>query len=83
MHCLDLIMTALTANFVYPPGPVSAEAFGGLMDLSRVLLDSAQVVRLDSLIVRERGTIGGRRPPPPSSRRSSPVPDRWSPVATR
>jgi hypothetical protein len=29
----------------------------------RGLLDSAQVVRLDSLVVRERGTIGGRRPP--------------------
>jgi hypothetical protein len=33
-------MTALTANFVSPPGPVSAEAFGGLIDLSRVLLRS-------------------------------------------
>ncbi|CAN7663332.1 hypothetical protein LJR130_005148 [Variovorax sp. LjRoot130] len=33
-------MTALTANFVPPPGPVSAEAFGGLIDLSRVLLHS-------------------------------------------
>lgn len=29
----------------------------------RGLLDSAQVIRLDSLVVRERGTIGGRRPP--------------------
>jgi len=35
-----LIMTALTANFVSAPGPVSAEAFGGLIDLSRVLLRS-------------------------------------------
>lgn len=33
-------MTALTANFVSTPGPVSAEAFGGLIDLSRVLLRS-------------------------------------------
>jgi hypothetical protein len=32
---------------------------------ARSLLDSVQVVRLDSLTVRERGTIGGRRPPPP------------------
>lgn len=32
---------------------------------ARGLLDSVQVVRLDSLVVRERGTIGGRRPPPP------------------
>jgi hypothetical protein len=31
---------------------------------ARQLLDSAQVLRLDSLVVRERGTIGGRRPPP-------------------
>ena len=31
---------------------------------ARALLDSVQVVRLDSLVVRERGTIGGRRPPP-------------------
>lgn len=31
---------------------------------ARALLDSIQVVRLDSLVVRERGTIGGRRPPP-------------------
>jgi hypothetical protein len=29
----------------------------------RALLDSAQIVRLDSLVVSERGTIGGRRPP--------------------
>ena len=28
----------------------------------RALLDSAQLVRLDSLIIRERGTINGRRP---------------------
>jgi hypothetical protein len=56
---------------------------------ARGLLDSAQVVRLDSLIVRERGTIGGRRPPPPSPRRSSPdaaslpplAVGRWSPAA--
>ena len=50
---------------------------------ARTLLDSAQVVRLDSLIVRERGTIGGRRPPPPSPRRSSPFAGRWSPIAAR
>lgn len=31
---------------------------------ARGLLDSVQVVRLDSIIVRERGS-GGRRPPPP------------------
>lgn len=31
---------------------------------ARSLLDSAQVVRLDSLVVRERGPAGGRRPPP-------------------
>lgn len=37
---------------------------------ARALLDSAQVVRLDSLVVRERGTIGGRRPPPPARRSS-------------
>ena len=30
---------------------------------ARSLLDSVQVARLDSLTVRERGTIGGRRPP--------------------
>jgi hypothetical protein len=36
---------------------------------ARALLDSTQVVRLDSLVVRERGTIGGRRPPPPAQRR--------------
>ena len=35
---------------------------------ARALLDSAQVLRLDSLVVRERGTIGGRKPPPPTSR---------------
>ena len=29
----------------------------------RALLDSVQLVRLDSLVVRERGTISGRRPP--------------------
>lgn len=43
---------------------------------ARSLLDSVQVTRLDSLTVRERGTIGGRRPPPPDFRR-------WSPVAGR
>ena len=37
---------------------------------ARALLDSAQVVRLDSLVVRERGTIGGRRPTPPGRRAS-------------
>ena len=37
---------------------------------ARALLDTVQVVRLDSLVVRERGTIGGRRPPPVSPRRS-------------
>ena len=31
---------------------------------ARVLLDSVQVVRLDSLVMRERGTGSGRRPPP-------------------
>jgi hypothetical protein len=31
---------------------------------ARAMLDSVQVVALDSLVVRERGTIGGRRPPP-------------------
>ena len=30
---------------------------------ARGMLDSAQVARLDSITVRERGTIGGRRPP--------------------
>ena len=30
---------------------------------ARALLDTIQVARLDSLVVRERGTIGGRRPP--------------------
>ena len=34
---------------------------------ARALLDSTQVIRLDSLVVRERGTIGGRRPPPPGA----------------
>lgn len=38
----------------------------------RGLLDSVQVVRLDSLVVHERGTIGGRRPPPSGSRSSKP-----------
>ena len=36
---------------------------------ARGLLDSIQVARLDSLTVRERGTIGGRRPPPAPLRR--------------
>ena len=49
---------------------------------ARAMLDSAQVVRLDSLVVRERGTIGGRRPPP-TNRRSSPIADRRSPVDSR
>jgi hypothetical protein len=31
---------------------------------ARGLLDSAQVVRLDSLVLLERGMTGGRRPPP-------------------
>ena len=35
---------------------------------ARALLDTVQVTRLDSLVVRERGTIGGRRPPPASPR---------------
>lgn len=48
---------------------------------ARGMLDSAQVVRLDSLVVRERGTIGGRRPPT-TSRRASPVAGRL-PIATR
>jgi len=39
---------------------------------ARGLLDSVQVVRLDSLVVRERGTIGGRRPPPLHLRRFAP-----------
>jgi hypothetical protein len=37
---IDLIMTALSANFISPPGPVSGEAFGGPIDLSRMLLHS-------------------------------------------
>lgn len=40
---------------------------------ARGMLDSLQVVRLDSLTVRERGTIGGRRPPPAAFHRRSPV----------
>lgn len=40
MHRLDLIMTAITANFVSSPGPAPSEAFGGLIDLSRALLRS-------------------------------------------
>ena len=43
---------------------------------ARSLLDTVQVARLDSLTVRERGTIGGRRPPPAPLRR-------WSPIASR
>jgi hypothetical protein len=35
---------------------------------ARGLLDSVQVVRLDSLVLRERGSIGGRRPPPARDR---------------
>lgn len=35
---------------------------------ARSVLDSVQVVRLDSLVLHERGTIGGRRPPPPGKR---------------
>jgi hypothetical protein len=35
-------MVALTANFISSPRPVSAEAFGGLIDLSRMLLHSDQ-----------------------------------------
>lgn len=48
---------------------------------ARTLLDSIQVVRLDSLIVRERGTIGGRRPPPPARRLT--LPGRCPPLAAR
>lgn len=33
-------MTALSANFISPPGPASGEAFGGVIDLSRMLLHS-------------------------------------------
>jgi hypothetical protein len=40
---------------------------------ARAFLDSAQVVRLDSLVVSERGTIGGRRPPRSSPRSSKPA----------
>ena len=47
---------------------------------ARALLDTAQVARLDSLVVRERGTIGGRRPPT-TSRRASPAAGRWPPAA--
>lgn len=32
---------------------------------ARLMLDSVQVVRFDSIAVRERGAIGGRRPPGP------------------
>lgn len=37
---------------------------------ARALLDTVQVARLDSLVIRERGTIGGRRPPTANRRRS-------------
>jgi len=47
---------------------------------ARGLLDSVQVVRLDSLVLRERGTIGGRRPPPSRLRLFA---GRWSLVAAR
>ena len=40
---------------------------------ARSLLDSAQVARLDSITVRERGTIGGRRPPPGGAQRRSAI----------
>jgi hypothetical protein len=40
---------------------------------ARAFLDSAQVVRLDSLVVSERGTIGGRRPPLSTPRSSKPA----------
>jgi len=40
---------------------------------ARSLLDSVQVVRLDSLTVRERGTIGGRRPPPGGTQKRSAI----------
>ncbi len=43
---------------------------------ARGLLDSVQVVRLDSLVLRERGTIGGRRPPPPAPSRLRLIADR-------
>lgn len=43
---------------------------------ARALLDSVQAVRLDSLVVRERGTIGGRRPPQTSRHASRPPPSR-------
>jgi hypothetical protein len=35
-------MVALTANFISSPSPVATEAFGGLIDLSRMLLHSNQ-----------------------------------------
>ena len=43
---------------------------------ARGLLDSVQVVRLDSLVLRERGSIGGRKPPPPAPSRLRRVADR-------
>ena len=49
---------------------------------ARALLDTVQVARLDSLVVRERGTIGGRRPPT-TNRRSSPLAGPWPPAASR
>ena len=42
---------------------------------ARSLLDSVQVARLDSLTVRERGTIGGRRPPLGGARKRSAIRD--------
>ena len=49
---------------------------------ARALLDTVQVARLDSLVVRERGTIGGRRPPT-TNRRSSPLAGPWPPATSR
>ena len=48
---------------------------------ARSLLDSVQVARLDSLTVRERGTIGGRRPPPATYQR--PATSEKRPATTR
>jgi len=45
---------------------------------ARSLLDSVQVARLDSLTVRERGTIGGRRPPPDGAQKRSAISDQPS-----
>ena len=49
---------------------------------ARALLDTIQVARLDSLVVRERGTIGGRRPPS-TNRLALPVTGPWSKAARR